>query len=221
MIEKIWDFFEKSFGINAVIVMMIAMSIFYIVTNLPKIMDSITYFQSRKIKHITEALSSEWVDDNYKKILKKDISRLYLSGTLKIKANEKEVKEIIRLSDMTGDSFSTIEIYHAIKKLPSGFYNLPLDDLKSEMHILSNHKEIIIKLIFALIFLLFIIFFFLMNEFLKELKSIYIFDRQLILLFIFPIFMFIILIRDIFTTIKEIDSSNKVLKYFINKLESN
>ena len=145
MIEKIWDFFEKNFGVSAVIVMTIAIAIFYFVINLPKIMDSITYFQSRKIKHINEALGSDWVDDDYKKVLKKNLSILYLFGTLNIRANKKEMKEIIKLSDITEDYFSTVEIYQAIKTLPSDFYNLSLNGLKDEMHRLKERKEKIKK----------------------------------------------------------------------------
>ena len=132
MNEGIFIFFLENFGITTVIVMTITYAMFLIITNLPKIIDSITYFQSRKIKHITEALNSEWVDDDYKKILKKDISRLYLSGTLKIKASEKQVKEIIKIFDVMKGSCSANEVYSAIKNLPNEFYGLSLYALEEE-----------------------------------------------------------------------------------------
>lgn len=132
MDEGIFSFFLDNFGIKTVVFVMATYALYLLITNLPKIMESITYFQSRKIKHITEALNSEWVNDDYKKILKKDISRLYLSGTLKIKANEKQVKEIIKIIDVMKGSCSTKEVYSAIKNLPNEFYNFSLNVLKKE-----------------------------------------------------------------------------------------
>ena len=132
MDEGIFSFFLDNFGIKTVIFIMATYALFLLITNLPKIIDSMNYFQSRKIKHITEALTSEWVDDNYKKILKKDISRLYLSGTLKIKANEKQVKEIIKISDIMQGSCNAKEIYSVIINLPYEFYNLGINTLEKE-----------------------------------------------------------------------------------------
>lgn len=132
MDESILSFFLDNFGIQALVVAMMTYALFLLITNLPKILDSITYFQSRKIKHITEALNSEWVEDNYKKILKKDISKLYLSGTLKIKASEKQVREIIEVLDILKGSCSAKDVYTVIKNMPNEFYKLSLYDLKQE-----------------------------------------------------------------------------------------
>lgn len=220
MIERIWDFFEKSFGINAVIVMMIALAIFYFVTNLPKIMDSITYFQSRKIKHITEALSSEWVDDNYKKLLKKEISILYLSGTLKVKASEKQVKEIVELSNITEGHFSIVQIYHAVKILIPDFYNLNSVNLKIEKSRIEIINYKIRSLNMILIIFMVSTFLFFEDEIIREIHYTYTGDSYVSLIFMFPVFMSIFLIKGLFSMIKELESSNKVIKYFINKSET-
>ncbi|MDV3197432.1 MAG: hypothetical protein Q8884_02425, partial [Sweet potato little leaf phytoplasma] len=190
MDEGLLSFFLENFGINIVIVVITVVAIFFFIYNLPKFIDSITYFQSRKIKHITEALSSEWVDDNYKKLLKKDISKLYLSGTLKIKASERQVKEIINLSNITEDNFSTLQIYHAVKILLPNFYNLNLVNLKIERSRVKiiNYKIRIIHMI-LIIFILSIYLFF-EDEIVRELYYTYTGDNYISLVFIFPVFMF-------------------------------
>lgn len=214
MIERIWDFFEKSFGINAVVVMMIAIAIFYLVTNLPKIMDSITYFQSRKIKHITEALSSEWVSDDHKEILKKDISALYILVTSKIKVGEKETKEIVKLSTMTGGRFSTIELHHAVNKIGYDFHGLSLEDLKSIKANLEGDQRFDRFMIFLLCLIPILpLWFFQSVEISWNKYS----------LIIFGIYLGFLLdtIRHKFMSIKQKENAIRVLKYFIRSLNAN
>lgn len=217
MIEKIWDFFEKNFGVNAVIVMMMAVAIFYLVTNLPKIMDSINYFQSRKIKHITEALSSEWVDDNYKKILKKDISRLYLSGTLKIKVSDREVEEIVNISNMTQGYFSTIEIYHAIRRLKWDFHQLPLEDLKNEKIDIEKSQIVDRKIIFFFIVFLPSVTFL----FFQDINGVFFLSKYQLIPLGFAITILVIIIRGLLASLKEKENAIRVLGYFIHSLNVN
>ncbi len=216
MIEKIWDFFEKSFGINAVIVMMIAIFIFYIVTNLPKIMDSITYFQSRKIKHINEALSSEWVDDNSKKILKRDISSLYLSGILKIKVSEKEVEEIVKVSNITDGNFSTIELYHSISRLPWGFYQLPLEDLKNKKNDIEKSQIVDRRVMFFFIVFLPSLTFL----FFQDINGVFFWNKYQLIPLVLAIIILVTIVRTLLVSLKEKRNAISVLKYFIFSLEA-
>lgn len=215
MIEKIWNFIEKSFGTNAVIVMIICIVFFWLVTNLPKIMDSIHYFQSRKISHINEALSSEWIDDDYKKILKKDISRLYLSGSLKIKVSDREVEEIVKISDITQGCFSTIEIYHAISRIRWGFYELPLEDLEKDKMDIERSQIVDRKMMFFFIVFMPLLTFLFFQDF--DIMS---FGNQYYLI---PLGLYVtvsvIIIRNLFISLKEKENAIKVLKYFIHSLE--
>lgn len=221
MDEGIFSFFLDNFGIKTVVFVMATYALYLLTTNLPKIMESITYFQSRKIKHINEALNSEWVDDDYKKILKKDISRLYLSGTLRIKANEKEVKEIIKLSDMTEGAFNIIELHHAVKGLQLYFYNLPINELNNEKFRVEKNR--------ILDFLMLLAFFTILpySMFVFSQNPIKYFNAMSVIIpinlhTIFIVFMVFLLIFDIvliITSLKQKSNTIRVLKYFINSLE--
>ena len=117
----------EEFGFYSIIIpLLITAAVF----TLPKFVDSTTYFKARKIKYINEALSSDWVDSDSKKILSESISSIYLSSALRIKADRKKVKEIIKIYNILHENFSAIEIYYALRHLPMFFYNLPLDALK-------------------------------------------------------------------------------------------
>lgn len=223
MDEGIFSFFLDNFGIKTVVFVMATYALYLLITNLPKIMESITYFQSRKIKHITEALNSEWVDDDYKKILKKDISRLYLSGTLRIKANEKEVKEIIKLSDMTEGAFNIIELYHAVKNIQFNIYDLPLNELKNEK--ISIEKSRVLDCLMLLSFFILIplsVFVTLRDpiKYFNAVSMIFPIKYHSILI----IFMAFLLIADlilIIISLKQKSNTIKVLEYFIDSLEGN
>lgn len=219
MSEGIFSFFLENFGITTVMIITVTYALSLLVTNLPKIIDSITYFQSRRIKHINEALNSEWVDDNYKKVLKKEISRLYLSGTLKIKASEREVKEIIKLSNITEERFNILELHHAVKNIKSYFYNYSLDELKNEnIRIEKSRRPDFLMLFSFFVFLPFIAFLFL--------KDPINYSNTMIILrkyhAIFPVILVVLFIANIIliiTSLKEKSNVIRVLKYFIHSLE--
>lgn len=99
---------------------------------LPKFIDSTTYFKSRKIKYMNEALESNWVDNDSKRIISESISRMYLHSSLGIKANKKEVEEILRVYDMLNKEFNAVEIYYALKIISESFFILPIEKAKEE-----------------------------------------------------------------------------------------
>ncbi|AGP49478.1 hypothetical protein PSYCG_09955 [Psychrobacter sp. G] len=99
---------------------------------LPKFVDSTTYFKSRKIKYMNEALESNWVDSDSKRIFSESISRMYLYSSLGIKANKKEVEEILRIYDMLNKKFNAVEIYYALKIISENFFTLSLEKAKEE-----------------------------------------------------------------------------------------
>lgn len=124
-------FFVKTlideFGLYSIIIpLLITLAIF----NFPKFVDSTTYFKARKIKYMNEALESNWIDSDSKKILSESISMMYFSSALNIKVDKRKVKEILKIYDALDQSFNTIEIYHALRYLPIFFYDLPLNELK-------------------------------------------------------------------------------------------
>lgn len=220
MDEGVLSFFLENFGINIVIVVITVVAILFFISNLPKFVDSITYFQSRKIKHINEALGSEWVDEDYKTILKKNLSVLYILETLKIRASKKQVKEIINLSNITEDRFSTLQIYHSVKILVPNFYDLNLVNLKIEKSRVETIDYKIRSINMMLIILIVSIFLYFEDEIIREIHYTYTGDNYISLVFIFPVFMFIFLTKGFFGMIKELESSKKVLTYFINRLET-
>lgn len=117
----------EEFGFYSIIIpLLVIVAVF----TLPRFVDSTTYFKSRKIKYINEALSSDWVDSDSKKILSESISSIYLYSTLNIKADRKKVKQILKIYSILNEEFSTVDIYYSLKYLPFFFYDYPLEVLK-------------------------------------------------------------------------------------------
>lgn len=121
-------FLQKNWGIYSVAGFAIIGFILY----LPRFIDSVTYFKSRKIQHINEALESNYVDDESKRLLSENITRIYLSRSLGIKANIKKVRETLKIYDLLQGRFDTLMIYRSIGALPLSVYNLSLEELHYE-----------------------------------------------------------------------------------------
>lgn len=157
-----FSFLLENFGINVVIIVIVIFTIFLLVTNLPKVMESITYFQSRKIKHIIEALESDYVNEHSKKILSENINRFYLARGLGINANSGKIQEIVRIYDFLKGDFDTIQIYRSIDKLPKGLYGFPIIKIKEVRKNIKRKQKINIFLmnlclsVLSICFLLFI-----------------------------------------------------------------
>lgn len=214
MDESLLSFLLENFGINVVIMVMIASAILFIVNSLPKIMDSLGYFQSRKIKHMNEALNSEWVSDDHKQILKKDISASYIYGTLKIKVSEKETKEIVELSAKTDGRFSTMELYHAINNIGYNFYNLPLEDLESRKTDLEGEQRFDRMIMFLLYLIPIAVLLMFQNVEISWNKY---------HLLIFGIYLSVLLniIRYRLAFLKQKENAMRVLNYFIRSFNAN
>ena len=99
---------------------------------LPKFIDSVTYFKSRKIQHINEALESNYVDDESKRLLSENITRIYLARSLGIKVSGNEVRETLKIYDLLQGEFNTSMIYRSMRALPLGVYNLSSEELHHE-----------------------------------------------------------------------------------------
>ena len=99
---------------------------------LPKFIDSVTYFKSRKIQHINEALESNYVDNESKRLLSENITRIYLARSLGIKASGNEVRETLKIYDLLQGEFNTSMIYRSMNALPFKIYNLSSEELRHE-----------------------------------------------------------------------------------------
>ncbi len=141
---------------------MIPLLVISAIFTLPKFIDSTTYFKSRKIKYINEALESNWVDEFSKKILSENINRFYLARGLGIKANTGKIREIAKIYDFLKGNFDTMQIYRSIDKLPKGFYDFPIIEIKEVRKNIKKKQKINIFLmnsclsVLSICFLLFI-----------------------------------------------------------------
>lgn len=120
------DFLQKSWGLYGVVFFAFVAFVFY----LPKFIDSVTYFKSRKIQHINEALDSNHVDSYSKRLLSENITRVYLSRSLGINASSEKVQEILKIYDALQEKFPTLVIYRSLGDLPPNIYNLSIAELK-------------------------------------------------------------------------------------------
>ena len=121
-------FLKENWGLYSVA----GFALIVFILHLPKFIDSVTYFKSRKIQHINEALESSHVDDESKRLLSENITRIYLSRSLGIKANVNEVRETLKIYDLLQGKFNTLIIYRSIGDLPLKVYNLSLEELRRE-----------------------------------------------------------------------------------------
>lgn len=150
------DILIKDFGFYPIITIIIIIAT---IVTFPKFIESSTYFKSRKIKYITEALNSEWVDSDSKKILGENISRIYLSSALNIRADRKKIKEIVKIYERLEGSADTIEIYKAFEILPDYFYDFPLDIIKiknKNIYIVCNIFKVLITICITIAIYLFV-----------------------------------------------------------------
>lgn len=122
------DFLQKSWGLYGVIIFAFIAFIIY----LPKFIDSVTYFKSRKIQHINEALESEYVDDDSKRLLSENITRIYLARSLGVRTSGRKVQETLKIYDILQGEFDTLAIYRSMEHLPLEVYNLSMTELNHE-----------------------------------------------------------------------------------------
>lgn len=150
------DILIKDFGFYPIMTIIIIIAT---IVTFPKFIESSTYFKSRKIKYINEALNSEWVDSDSKKILGENISRIYLSSALNIRADRKKIKEIVKIYERLEGSADTIEIYKAFEILPEYFYDLPLDIIEiknKKIYIGFNIFKVLITICITIAICLFV-----------------------------------------------------------------
>lgn len=121
------DFLQKSWGLYGVVFFAFMAFVFY----LPKFIDSVTYFKSRKIQHINEALGSNHVDDHSKRLLSENITRIYLSRSLGISASNQKVQEILKIYDALEGEFDTLAIYRSLGDLPPNIYDFSIAELSN------------------------------------------------------------------------------------------
>lgn len=176
-------------------------------------MDSLGCFQSRKIKYMNEALNSEWVSDNHKKILKKDISALYIFGNLKIKVSERETSEIVKLSAKTDGRFSTMELHHAINSIGYNIYNLLLVDLESRKTNLEKSQIFGRIIIFLLCLIPILPLWFFQNT---EIS----WNKYHLVIFGINLSFLLDIIRYKLISLKQKENAMRVLKYFIFSLDA-
>ena len=147
-------FLQKSWGLYGVILFAFVAFIIY----LPKFIDSITYFKSRKIQHINEALESDYVDEHSKRLLSENITRIYLARSLGVKVSNNEVRETLKIYDLLQGKFDTLMIYRSTVALPLKVYNLTREELHHEKLEIEHKLKVNRYVINIYVFIIFITF---------------------------------------------------------------
>lgn len=153
------DFLQKSWGLYGVVFFAFMAFVFY----LPKFIDSIAYFKSRKIQHINEALDSNHVDEYSKRLLSENVTRIYLSRSLGINASNQKIQEILKIYDTLQGGFDTLTIYRSLGDLPSNIYDFSiaeLDDAKLDIDQKLRINKFFINFYILVIFITFPFFFY-------------------------------------------------------------
>lgn len=216
---EFFKFLQENWGLYGLLVFAALSFVIY----LPKLADSFTYFNSRKIQYINEALNSEYIDEYSKKILSENLTKLYLARSLGIKANIASTIETLRAYDSLDGNFGTIDIYRVINWLPQGFYNLPkikLEEKKIELKKSINKGRFILNFLNISILISFLWFFYYSAITAYE-RKLFTYDYfNIVMNGGFPLFFSILSYTYFYPMLKKEILIKQMLGYLIDKFET-
>lgn len=186
--EPLLSFLEKYLDPSLSNILILVVIGFYIlyssVTKSPNFMESLGYFKLRKIKKIEYAINSENIEQKYKDILKDHYSILQTSRALSIAPDKAKIERSIEIYGKIGKYCTLKEIYLSIDILGYSFYEMEINDIKSELKSLEETHEITKRNFLILIFVTIVSFaaLIIFSDFQIKLDDFYNFDMVIYLL---------------------------------------
>lgn len=144
--EPLLSFLEKYLDPSISNIFILVVIGFYIlynsVTKSPDFMESLGYFNLRKIKKIEYAINSENIDHKYKSILRDHYSILQISRALSIAPNKARIERSIEAYEKIGKYCTLKEIYLSISVLGYYFHEMEINDIKIKSKIIEKNIQV-------------------------------------------------------------------------------
>ncbi|WP_131667630.1 hypothetical protein [Psychrobacter pygoscelis] len=149
---EFFKFIQDNLGYSGLVLIGIILFVLYI----PKFIDSFGYLKNIKIRHLNDALSSEYIDDDTRVILSEKLSIIYFEKCIGSTTSYEKNRYVLTAYEIFDGKFNMSKIHQSLNYLPCGFHMLPRNRLEhinksilEQEKSLEKHRKLMVLLIVA------------------------------------------------------------------------